>query len=158
MFNSLEMIDMFFFNWCSIVHILSAYLDIVVHQKYDIWLGGGGKFGSGGGGGGVGGGGGDYIVQEDTVFISGMNPDTSDNDIAQLFGSIGIIKVFNRVQLFKIILFKNGTLLDLGSSPLYFTNNNAKLWYTGLYNTVVIWTDGRIHFLFIIFFKYIIIF
>lgn len=33
------------------------------------------------------------IVQEDTVFVSGMTPDTTESDIEAHFGSIGIIKV-----------------------------------------------------------------
>lgn len=40
-----------------------------------------------------GGGGGDFIVQEDTVFVSGMNPDLTEEDIADHFGAIGVIKV-----------------------------------------------------------------
>ena len=32
-------------------------------------------------------------VQEDTIFISGMNPDSNEDEIAQHFGAIGIIKV-----------------------------------------------------------------
>lgn len=51
------------------------------------------NLGGGGGGGGYGGGGNDYIVQEDTIFVSGMNPTTSEGDIQQHFGAIGIIKV-----------------------------------------------------------------
>lgn len=38
---------------------------------------------------------GDFIVQEDTIFVSGMSPNTSEADIEQHFGSIGIIKVIN---------------------------------------------------------------
>lgn len=53
--------------------------------------------GGGGGGsreGGYGGGRPDeYIVQEDTVFVSGMNVNTSESDIQQHFGAIGLIKV-----------------------------------------------------------------
>ncbi|KAG8306916.1 hypothetical protein J6590_035994 [Homalodisca vitripennis] len=47
-----------------------------------------------GGGGGFGGGrgGDDFIVQEDTVFVSGMSQNTSEDMIQQHFGSIGIIK------------------------------------------------------------------
>jgi len=37
---------------------------------------------------------GDFIVQEDTIFVSGMSTNTSEADIEQHFGSIGIIKVF----------------------------------------------------------------
>lgn len=36
---------------------------------------------------------GDFIVQEDTIFVSGMSSNTSEADIEQHFGSIGIIKV-----------------------------------------------------------------
>lgn len=36
---------------------------------------------------------GDMIVQEDTIFISGMNPRTSEGEIKTHFGAIGIIKV-----------------------------------------------------------------
>lgn len=47
-----------------------------------------------GGGGGFGGrGGDDYVVQEDTVFVSGMTSATSEEEIQQHFGSIGVIKV-----------------------------------------------------------------
>lgn len=34
------------------------------------------------------------MIQEDTVFVSGMGPDVSEIDIADHFGAIGIIKVF----------------------------------------------------------------
>jgi len=46
----------------------------------------------GGGGGGFGGN--DQLhVQEDTIFISGMDTGINEQEIAQHFGSIGIIKV-----------------------------------------------------------------
>lgn len=63
--------------------LFSFYLEIlcIIYLLCDI----------GGGGGGYGGG--DYIVQEDTVFVSGMNPATSEGDIQQHFGAIGVIKV-----------------------------------------------------------------
>lgn len=38
---------------------------------------------------------GDFIVQEDTIFVSGMSTNTSEADIEQHFGSIGIIKVIH---------------------------------------------------------------
>lgn len=38
-------------------------------------------------------GGGDMITQEDTVFVSGMSPNLTEEDIEQHFGSIGVIKV-----------------------------------------------------------------
>lgn len=33
------------------------------------------------------------VVQEDTIFVSGMGPDTTEDEIANHFGAIGIIKV-----------------------------------------------------------------
>ena len=36
---------------------------------------------------------GDMITQEDTVFVSGMSPALTEEDIQQHFGSIGVIKV-----------------------------------------------------------------
>lgn len=37
---------------------------------------------------------GDFITQEDTIFISGMSPRTTEGEIKQHFGAIGIIKVW----------------------------------------------------------------
>lgn len=36
---------------------------------------------------------GDMVVQEDTIFVSGMDTETTEDDIANHFGAIGIIKV-----------------------------------------------------------------
>jgi RNA-binding protein FUS len=36
---------------------------------------------------------GDMITQEDTVFVSGMSPAMTEDDIQQHFGAIGVIKV-----------------------------------------------------------------
>jgi hypothetical protein len=47
----------------------------------------------GGGGGGGGGGGNDMVTQEDTIFVSGMEPSTTEEEIAVHFGAIGVIKV-----------------------------------------------------------------
>lgn len=49
----------------------------------------------GGGGGGYGGdrGSGDMVTQEDTIFIQGMDPGTTEDELCQHFGAIGIIKV-----------------------------------------------------------------
>lgn len=33
------------------------------------------------------------VVQEDTVFVSGMNTDITEDEICQHFGAIGLIKV-----------------------------------------------------------------
>lgn len=55
------------------------------------FVGYGGSSSSGGGGGG--GGGNDMITQEDTIFVAGMDPSTTEQDIETHFGAIGIIKV-----------------------------------------------------------------
>lgn len=36
---------------------------------------------------------GDMVTQEDTIFVSGMTPETTEDDIATHFGAIGLIKV-----------------------------------------------------------------
>lgn len=41
------------------------------------------------------------VVQEDTVFVSGIDPSFTEEDIAQHFGSIGVIKVCGYLQLSK---------------------------------------------------------
>lgn len=43
--------------------------------------------------GGSGGGSGEMIVQQDTIFVSGMDPSVTEDDIASHFGQIGVIKV-----------------------------------------------------------------
>lgn len=50
--------------------------------------GGGSSSSSGGGGSGN-----DMITQEDTIFVAGMDPSTTEQDIETHFGAIGIIKV-----------------------------------------------------------------
>lgn len=39
------------------------------------------------------------VTQEDTIFIQGMNPSTTEDELCQHFGSIGIIKVLHRFCL-----------------------------------------------------------
>lgn len=43
--------------------------------------------------GGAGSGNDNMIIQEDTIFVSGMSPQTSEDDISNHFGAIGLIKV-----------------------------------------------------------------
>lgn len=71
---------------------------------YNIWLTGGGN--------------GDFVVQEDTVFVSGMNPDLNEEDIAQHFGAIGVIKVIFSAYFWRcyicisLIIYVIWTLMD----------------------------------------------
>lgn len=44
------------------------------------------------------GGSGDMVTQEDTIFVSGMDPETTEDEIANHFGAIGIIKVKYRKE------------------------------------------------------------
>lgn len=53
----------------------------------------------GGGFGGDRGGSGDMVTQEDTVFIQGMNPSTTEDELCRHFGAIGIIKVSENKHL-----------------------------------------------------------
>lgn len=46
------------------------------------------------------------VTQEDTIFVSGMDPSISEEEICQHFGAIGIIKVSVTVR--KIEIFKLG--------------------------------------------------
>lgn len=57
-------------------------------------LGGGGGYG-GDRGGGDRGSSGDMVTQEDTIFIQGMVPDTTESELCEYFGAIGTIKVIN---------------------------------------------------------------
>ncbi|XP_060863765.1 RNA-binding protein cabeza isoform X2 [Metopolophium dirhodum] len=50
---------------------------------------------------------GDFIVQEDTIFVSGMSTTTSEADIEQHFGSIGIIKTDKKTGKPKIWMYND---------------------------------------------------
>lgn len=50
------------------------------------------------------------VVQVDTIFVSGMNPDLNEEDIADHFGSIGIIKVILFIYLSHYLYYANCTL------------------------------------------------
>lgn len=45
------------------------------------------------------------MVQVDTIFVSGMNPELTEDEIAQHFGSIGVIKVSFKVNICVPTLF-----------------------------------------------------
>lgn len=70
--------------------------------KHQSLVGGGGGFG-----GDRGGGGGDMVTQEDTIFIQGMDPGTSEDELCTHFGAIGMIKVNNVMFGMKINLMKS---------------------------------------------------
>lgn len=70
--------------------------------------GGGGGYQSGGGGG-YNSGGDDIIVQEDTIFVAGMDPNVTVAAIANYFGVLGIIKVdfLDPLQMIKFYIIYN---------------------------------------------------
>lgn len=77
-----------------------------------------------------GGGGSNLIVQEDTIFISGMDPDTSEEEIFSHFGAIGVIKVISFFliainQTFVRILIKTKPILLLQSDK---RTGKPKIW------------------------------
>lgn len=39
------------------------------------------------------------VTQEDTIFVSGMDPETTETEIYNHFASIGIIKVITEILL-----------------------------------------------------------
>lgn len=66
-------------------------------------MGGGSRGGYGGGGGGNDS---EVIVQQDTIFVQGMEPSVTTDEIAEFFGVLGIIKArdicsffFNRLLI-----------------------------------------------------------
>ncbi|KAG5670345.1 hypothetical protein PVAND_000619 [Polypedilum vanderplanki] len=70
----------------------------------------GGNFGGNNRSGGYnnkGGSGGDMVVQDDTIFVSGMDPQITESEINNHFGSIGIIKKDKRTNKPKIWIYKD---------------------------------------------------
>uniref|UniRef100_T1PCA3 Protein-tyrosine phosphatase n=1 Tax=Musca domestica TaxID=7370 RepID=T1PCA3_MUSDO len=97
------------------------------------------KGGSGGYGGGAGGGsgGGDMITQEDTIFVSGMDPSATELDIETHFGAIGIIKKDKRTMKPKIWLYRNKeTGVSKGEATVTYDDINAA-------QSAIAWFDGR---------------
>lgn len=47
----------------------------------------------------------DMVVQEDTIFVSGMSPETTEDDITNHFGAIGIIKVRSTCDWFDYSMY-----------------------------------------------------
>ncbi|XP_019895178.2 RNA-binding protein cabeza isoform X2 [Musca domestica] len=95
--------------------------------------------GSGGYGGGAGGGsgGGDMITQEDTIFVSGMDPSATELDIETHFGAIGIIKKDKRTMKPKIWLYRNKeTGVSKGEATVTYDDINAA-------QSAIAWFDGR---------------
>ena len=63
---------------------------------------GGGSSGGGGGSRFGGNGGGEMEIQEDTIFVQGLGPSITQEDLVSHFGSIGIIKVRSYCNTFMV--------------------------------------------------------
>ncbi|TMW53983.1 hypothetical protein DOY81_000915, partial [Sarcophaga bullata] len=101
--------------------------------------GGGNKdnYNKGSGGSGYGGNSGDLITQEDTIFVSGMDPESTEMDIETHFGAIGIIKKDKRTSKPKIWLYRHkDTGISKGEATVTYDDINAA-------QSAIDWFDGR---------------
>jgi len=103
--------------------------------------GGGGGYNRGGnyGGGNRGGfkGSSDVVTQDDTIFVSGMDPDVTENEINDHFGSIGIIKKDRRTQKPKIWIYRNKeTGAGKGEATITYDDSSAA-------SSAIDWFDGK---------------
>nr|CAD7261661.1 unnamed protein product [Timema shepardi] len=77
------------------------------------------------------------IVQEDTVFVSGMSPHMTEEDIAQHFGSIGVIKTDRRTMKPKIWMYKDKLSgKPKGEATVTYDDSNAA-------KSAIDWFDGK---------------
>ncbi|XP_075157424.1 FUS RNA binding protein cabeza isoform X2 [Haematobia irritans] len=84
------------------------------------------------------GGGGDMVTQEDTIFVSGMDPEATELDIESHFGAIGIIKKDKRTSKPKIWLYRNKeTGVSKGEATVTYDDTNAA-------QSAIAWFDGRV--------------
>ncbi|KAJ6637488.1 RNA-binding protein cabeza, partial [Pseudolycoriella hygida] len=87
--------------------------------------------------GGGGGGENEMITQEDTIFIAGMNAHSTEEDIANHFGAIGIIKKDKKTMKPKIWLYRNKeTGESKGEATVTYDDSNAA-------KSAISWFDGR---------------
>jgi RNA-binding protein FUS len=77
------------------------------------------------------------VVQVDTIFVSGMNPELTEDEIAQHFGSIGVIKMDKKTQKRKIWLYKDKqTGMSKGEATVTYDDANAA-------QSAISWFDGK---------------
>ncbi|PNF31969.1 hypothetical protein B7P43_G06566 [Cryptotermes secundus] len=80
---------------------------------------------------------GDMITQEDTVFVSGMSPALTEDDIQQHFGAIGVIKMDRRSGKPKIWMYKDKiTGKPKGEATVTYDDANAA-------RSAIDWFDGK---------------
>ncbi|PNF31967.1 hypothetical protein B7P43_G06566 [Cryptotermes secundus] len=77
------------------------------------------------------------ITQEDTVFVSGMSPALTEDDIQQHFGAIGVIKMDRRSGKPKIWMYKDKiTGKPKGEATVTYDDANAA-------RSAIDWFDGK---------------
>ncbi|XP_049778585.1 RNA-binding protein cabeza isoform X3 [Schistocerca cancellata] len=80
---------------------------------------------------------GDMIVQEDTIFVSGMSPALTEIDIEEHFGSIGVIKIDRKTGKPKIWMYKDKlTGKSKGEATVTYDDSNAA-------RSAISWFDGK---------------
>lgn len=80
--------------------------------------------------------GGDMVTQEDTIFVSGMDPRCDEEEIGRHFGQIGLIKKDKRTQKQKIWIYKDkASGSSKGEATVTFedphTAQSAIQWFNG---------------------------
>ncbi|XP_031625976.1 RNA-binding protein cabeza isoform X3 [Contarinia nasturtii] len=77
------------------------------------------------------------IIQEDTIFVSGMSSQTTEEDIACHFGAIGIIKKDKKTMKPKIWLYRNKeTGESKGEATITYDDSNAA-------KSAISWFDNK---------------
>lgn len=85
----------------------------------------------------IAGGSGEMVIQEDTVFVSGMDTEVSEAEIEQHFGAIGIIKTDKKTMKKKIWLYKDkATGSSKGEATVTYDDPNAA-------RSAISWFDGK---------------
>lgn len=82
-------------------------------------------------------GGAEVMTQDDTIFVSGMDAEVTENDINDHFGSIGIIKKDRRTQKPKIWIYRNKeTGAGKGECTITYDDPSAA-------SSAIDWFDGK---------------
>ncbi|XP_011300491.1 RNA-binding protein cabeza isoform X3 [Fopius arisanus] len=77
------------------------------------------------------------VVQEDTIFVSGMDPGVSEEEICQHFGAIGIIKNDKRTGKPKIWVYRDkNTGKPKGEATVTYDDQDAA-------RSAIVWFDGK---------------
>jgi len=77
------------------------------------------------------------VEQVDTVFVSGMPTDVSEDDIERHFGAIGIIKKDRRTMKSKIWMYMDKTTgKPKGEATVTYDDQNAA-------RSAIEWFDGK---------------